>query len=188
VRVRTLNIRTLIHYKTNYPMKKHYLIVLAFLTTLCASCNSLPSPKENAIKYAQALGDYDIDAAMEYATEETQKITLLYYKNFLIPHLDTAYIAANTPATITYDSLSYLCDTQATVYYHKKTPIQTHIDANVEMRLRNGQWLAHQIISPSPFFSGKIGVADTAEMKRQRKMGNKITQRPHIAVPIQPAK
>lgn len=65
-----------------------------------------------------------------------------------MPILDSSYIEKNTPATIRIDSVTFSSDTSATVYYYKKTPIRED-NISLEMRLRNGEWLAHQVINPS---------------------------------------
>ena len=112
-----------------------------------AACNSTEREvRSNAEKYIMALAEYDLDAARPYATEETCTMTLDFIESNIMPTVDTAYIAQNTPAEIKIDSIVFASDTAATVYYRKSTPIQTNTPAVIDMRLRNGQWLAHQLV------------------------------------------
>ena len=119
------------------------------------ACNGAPSSDKelryNAEQYIQAMADYRVEDAKPYATFETQETTLDYLINVIMPNLDSTYIASNTPATITIDSIVCQNDTIAIVYYHKQTPLNAHLPAQVEMRLESGVWLAHQIIQPLPF-------------------------------------
>lgn len=128
-------------------------IVIAVLSTF-ACTNSDYKLRKNALGYIQAMADYDIDAAYPYATEETQFYTLDYFKPMLTI-LDSNYIASNTPAKITIDSIIHHTDTSATVYFHKETPLQQRADATLDMRLRDGEWLAHQVVERAPFFGRK---------------------------------
>ena len=132
-------------------MKKTGIYLMAALTLVgcLTACQRDGGLRRNAKQYIQAMADYDIDRAYPYATLETQKYTLDYFKPIILI-LDSSYIASNTPATITIDSITHSDDTSATVYFHKKTPLQPHVTSTVEMRLRDGQWLAHQIVKPAP--------------------------------------
>ncbi len=107
--------------------------------------------KQNALQYAQAMADYRVEDAKAYATAETRERTLQFFIDNIVPHVDSAYIASNTPATIEITSVEHLTDTSAIVHYRKKSPIQ-EVDASVEMRLRSGQWLAHQLIETTMRF------------------------------------
>ena len=130
------------------------------------------------------MADYNIDEAYPLATPETQKYTLDYFKH-LLTIVDSNYIASNTPASTAIDSVVHIDDTQAVVYYHKKTPLHPHLCANVEMRLRDGQWLAHQPINPMPFSNGAIKVIDTAEMANTRMHCNdSVIEPPTKIVPL----
>ncbi len=108
------------------------------------------------MKYIQAMADYRIDDAYLYSTPETQTHTLDYFKS-LMTILDSNYIASNTPAKITIDSVVHYDDTSATVYFHKSTPLQPNLKATVDMRYRNNVWLAHQVIKPAPMLGAPLG-------------------------------
>ena len=156
-------------------MRKTVLLLLAAFAGL-ASCGHDSALKNNAMQYAQAMADYDIDRAYPYATPETQTLTLDYFKTALIPALDTAYIASNTPATLYLDSIIHVSDTQATVYFHKKTPLQPHVNCVLDMRLRNGQWLAHQPIKHAPFIGGAVQAIDTAGLEQNIRQASAPTK------------
>lgn len=137
-------------------MKRKFILALfAIAISLATSCNTR-NPLDNidknllsnAEKYIDALANYDFESARQYATPETKQITLQYFEGFIMPILDSSYIEKNTPATIRIDSVTFSSDTSATVYYYKKTPIRAD-NITLEMRQRNGQWLAHQVINPS---------------------------------------
>lgn len=125
-------------------MKKTLLFSLA---AILLSCNSTEREvSKGAMQYIMAMSEYNISAARAYATEETQHTTLDFMESNIMPTIDPDYIAQNTPAKISIDSVVFDSDTSATVYFRKTTPIQTKTPANVAMRLRDGQWLAHQIV------------------------------------------
>lgn len=156
-------------------MRKTMLLLLAAFAVL-TSCGHDSALKNNAMQYAQAMADYDLDRAYPYATPETQTMTLDYFKTSLLPALDTAYIASNTPATLYLDSIIHVSDTQATVYFHKKTPIQPRVNGVLDMRLRNGQWLAHQPIKHAPFVGGAVRGIDTAGLEHNRRQSTAPTK------------
>jgi len=150
-------------------MNGKYWILLTLPILMLASCDKDRSLKRNALQYAQAMADYNLDEAYPYATQETQQYTLDYFK-MIIPLIDSSYIASNTPATLTLDSVVHVDDTSATVYFHKKTPLQPRVDASVGMRLRDGKWLAHQLFKPAPFLtpSTPMGYDSTAVNMMQK--------------------
>lgn len=146
-------------------IKKPILITTAVILCLTACTNTEHKVRKNAEKYIKAMAEYDFEAARPFATEETQCTTLDFIESNIMPTVDTAYIAQNTPAKITIDSVCFASDSAATVYFRKSTPIQTNTPATVEMRLRNGQWLAHQIID----FTIRMGTQPRPENNSERQ-------------------
>ncbi|MBQ8703549.1 MAG: hypothetical protein IJ524_04170 [Bacteroidales bacterium] len=130
-------------------MKKTPVIIALSLLAF-AACKHEDPLLHNAQKYIQALADYDFEEARRYATPETYEISLKYFEESVMPGLDSSFLEHNTPATIRIDSVAFLSDTQATVYYNKKTPL-TNANATADMRLRDGQWLGHLLVSPISF-------------------------------------
>lgn len=137
-------------------MTKTNTCLLAALTLMVGltACQRDGGLQSNAKHYIQAMADYKIDRAYPYATLETQKYTLDYFKQ-IVPMIDSSYIASNTPAAITIDSITHDSDTTATVHFHKKTPLQPHATSTVDMRLRDGKWLVHQLVKPAPMLMPK---------------------------------
>lgn len=158
------------HSHFYFKQMKRILIILVALLVFTA-CQNDKGLRHNAKEYIQAMADYRIDDAYPYSTPETQTHTLDYFKS-LMSILDTNYITANTPATITIDSVVYIDDTSATVYFHKRTPLQHRVNAKVDMRLRDDEWLAHQVVQPAPMLgapmrSGMAPTIDSTEIAHQ---------------------
>lgn len=94
--------------------------------------------------YCEAMSNYNINEAESYCTEETKATTIMTAK-LLLPFVDTAYIASDTPATIEIKRVHRISDTSAVVHYRKVTPIKDFTDT-LELRKRDGKWLAHSPI------------------------------------------
>ncbi len=126
-------------------MKRTILVPIVAL--LITACNS-NSPEKGSIEqaaynYCVATSNYDLDAAEAFCTEETAKHTLAVGRH-LLTLVDSSYIASDTPATIEIKSVKQLSDTSAYAVYHKQTPRKDYVDT-MQMRKRDGQWLAHSI-------------------------------------------
>ncbi len=123
-------------------MKK---IVLLCLFVLLVACDSEKREIENAAYgYCFAMASYEVGSAERYCTEETKSTTIPMAKA-LVRMVDTAYIKSDTPASIEIVNVRIISDTVASVQYHKQTPIKDFIDT-LEMRKRDGRWLAHSPI------------------------------------------
>lgn len=133
---------------------RRQIIFIAALTLLLTSCHRDAALRESAMSYVQAIAEYRIDDAKQYATDETVQNTLRVVEFYIMPILDSTYIEQNTPAKIHIDSIQHQSDTVAMVYYTKKTPIQK-AHAQIEMRLQNGQWKAHQPIELPAMLKGR---------------------------------
>ena len=57
--------------------------------------------------------------------------------------LDSAYIDSDTPAKLEVTNMEMTSDTSAVVSFVKNTPIKQDLRFSVEVRKRNGKWLAH---------------------------------------------
>lgn len=118
------------------------LLCIGLLLVLCTTCDSEKKQIEHsAYEYSDAVANYDIDGAETYCTRETS-VTFLKTARFLMQFVDSSYISSDTPATIDIVSVKRLSDTTASVVYHKQTPIKDFTDT-LEMRKRDGRWLAH---------------------------------------------
>lgn len=126
-------------------MKQHHILPIAL--TVILSCTTPNSEKDTisqaAHHYLHAVTNYDLDAAEAFCTEETTKHTLAVGRH-LLTLVDSSYIASDTPATIEIKSVKQLSDTSAYAVYHKQTPRKDYVDT-MQMRKRDGQWLAHSI-------------------------------------------
>lgn len=119
------------------------ILTIAATALLLAACNSEERQIEKAAySYLDAMGNYRIDDAEPFASQETRESTLPFVKNTIIPMTDTAYIQANQPAEIVIDSLRILCPDTAQVDYTKTTPIRT-LTGTIHMVKEDGRWLAH---------------------------------------------
>lgn len=122
-------------------------IFVPIVALLITACNSNSPEKESigqaAYNYCVATSNYDLDAAEAFCTEETAKHTLAVGRH-LLTLVDSSYIASDTPATIEIKSVKQLSDTSAYAVYHKQTPRKDYVDT-MQMRKRDGQWLAHSI-------------------------------------------
>lgn len=124
------------------------LIVVAVLVVF-ASCQTKESGvRQVAQKYLDATGAYDIPEACNYCTQETAD-GLRMIDSTLLRMVDSSYIAQNMPAKIKITGIDIDSDTTAKVSYHKKTPL-SEFDDTIEMRLRDGRWLAHKPVKVPP--------------------------------------
>ena len=113
-----------------------------FFSLLVAGCGCRGEECEiraNAQGYLDATGNYLIDEARPYATQET--LVTLDALNMLMQVADTTYILQNQPATITILSVDRVNDTEAVVTYRKQTPIKD-ITSTLDMRRRDEGWRA----------------------------------------------
>lgn len=111
----------------------------------CFACNNENGQiKQAAYDYSIAMANYDIDGAEAFCTEETSA-SLLKTARYLMQFVDSSYIASDTPATIDIVSVERVTDTSAYAVFHKRTPIKDFTDT-LEMRKRDGRWLAHDPI------------------------------------------
>lgn len=123
------------------------IIILAAVTAIPLGCTSNHKEIEQAsYGYLKAMGNYQIDDAFAYATEETQTKTLAAIQQYIMPNTDLDYIKKNTPAEISITNIEMIDDTSAIVSFHKKTPIQEQ-DGTLDMRKRSDGWKAQVIIN-----------------------------------------
>ena len=120
-------------------MKRFLPFTLLLLLVACN--NETATIKDVAYSYCYALANYNLDVAELYCTEET-KVSFLATSRYMISLLDTAYIAKDTPAEVDIETVERTSDTTALVHYRKRTPIKD-LTYNLEMRKRDGKWLAH---------------------------------------------
>lgn len=126
-------------------MKKKFFLFLTLSVFCCAFLASCHTDRQNATKaayeYSYAMANYQIDQAEPFATEETKSTTLVKARQ-LVNAVDKAYIQSDTPAELEITNLEFTSDTSAIATYHKTTPIKD-FSGTLELRKRNGIWLAH---------------------------------------------
>jgi len=147
--------------KTN-NMKKLHLIALTCISLTAATCGGEKTlVKDAAYGYLDAMGNYRIADARQYSTPQTQKATLDYIEQSIMPFVDPADIKKNTPAKITIKSVRMVNDTTAKAYYRKVTPIKVQNDS-ITLVKRNGKWKVNLIIKGNKLFNAmsKMGGAD----------------------------
>ena len=132
-------------------MKRVYFIVFTSLFFLLTSCQTDEGKVKSAAQlYLDATGRYDVATACQYCTEETAN-GLRQIDTTVMRMVDSSYIRNNTPAKIKITDVSIIDDTSADVKYHKRTPI-SDFDGSIQMRYRDGRWLAHKpVYVPSTF-------------------------------------
>lgn len=152
--------------------KKNIFILLPLMFGL-ASCNPIEKEiKKEAQQYLNATADYNVSEACQHCTEETA-IGLQLIEKTLLKMVDSNYLKQNTPATITITKIQISNDSSAAVAYHKKTPIQSFNDT-LQMRKRNGHWMAHVPITIPAFARQKeltfnYDSVDTRNLKAVKK-------------------
>lgn len=115
-------------------------IAIGMLLAACGN-NENRLIEETAYNYTFAMANYNVDQAEPYATEETKNTTFVMAKK-LMTAVGNNYIASDTPAKIEIENVEKKNDTVAIAIYHKTTPIKDFSDT-LNLRKRNGQWLAH---------------------------------------------
>ena len=156
----------LIYFK-QFIMKQFKTVVIASALLLLASCNKDDRAiRKTAQGYLDAMGNYQIEAAEPFATEETRTKTLHFVEKIIMPITDTNYINSNRPATITLGDITYTSDTTATIAFHKKTPIKEE-DGTLDLVKRNDTWQAQVLINvPQLLLPMKTHTSDSIDGKR----------------------
>ena len=132
---------------TRKEMKKTLIALAALL--LCSCGNKEEKISQAAYGYLEAMGNYRLEEALPYASQQTAEKTIPFLQT-LMPHVDSAYIQANTPATITIKEVQVLTDSTAFVTFHKSTPILQQ-DDTLRMVKERRHWKAHVEVSMPGF-------------------------------------
>lgn len=124
--------------------QNHVITLLICCAILCSCKTDEQNAKNVAYAYSYAMANYRVDEAEAYATEETKTSTLIKARQ-LVAAVGETYIKSDTPAELEITDITFPDDTSAIATYHKKTPIKD-FSGTVELRKRNGKWLAHDPI------------------------------------------
>ncbi|MDO4216789.1 MAG: hypothetical protein Q4D03_01285 [Bacteroidales bacterium] len=146
---------------------KHFTpFILTLFIIFFSSCNNDDKAiRKTAQGYLDAMGNYQIEAAEPYATEETRNQTLRFVKENILPKTDTNYINSNRPASITLGEITYTTDTTATIAFHKSTPIKED-DGTLDLVKRNNQWQAQVIINVPSILRPVEPISDSTMKKK----------------------
>ncbi len=163
-------------------MKKITFTIIGSILLLSASnCNTERSMiTRTAFDYLDAMGNYRIAEAEAYSTEQTQKETLKYIEEYIMPDMDSSYLEKNTPAKIEIKGIRMVNDSVARVAFHKTTPITTQ-DDTLTLHKENGQWKAHVLMRAPSFMppnteSEKALQAKKAKMNPFRKKAEEVSE------------
>ena len=150
-------------------MKKITLTIICSILLLSASnCNTERSMiTRTAFDYLDAMGNYRIAEAEAFSTEQTQKETLKYIEEYIMPDVDSSYLEKNTPATIEIKGVRMVNDSVARVAFHKTTPITTQ-DDTLTLHKENGQWKAHVLMRAPSFMPSNTESAKAQQAKKAR--------------------
>ena len=124
-------------------MKKIMLMLVAIILLSCCCKHEQKMVEQAAYNYSYAMANYQVDEAEKYATDETKNTTLAMAKG-IVQKVDPNYIKSDTPATIDIIDVKFVNDTCAVATYHKITP-QKDFSDTLQLRKRDGKWLAHVI-------------------------------------------
>lgn len=152
--------------------KKQILIIgglalaIAFLAMSCKGDEQMI--EKNAYAYLDAMGNYRISEAENYATTETINNTLHFIEETIMPNLDQNYVRQNTPATIEINQVTIIDDSTAEVAYTKTTPIQVQ-EGKLAMVKENQEWKAKVIMNIPQFMKASM----TTDSLRAKEMDAK---------------
>jgi hypothetical protein len=136
---------------------------------MSSSCkNDEQMVQQVAYAYSYAMANYQVDDAAEYATEETKNTTLIKARS-LMKAVGDAYIQSDTPAEIEITDVELTTDTTAIATYHKTTPIKD-MTGTLELRKRDGKWLAHIPLTETTLPEKIIYYKDGKEIKETKPL------------------
>lgn len=126
------------------------MLLLSAVVMLSAACRrqapSLSANEEPIVAVAQgyldAMANYNVDAAIPFASRETKESTIPFFR-MMIAKTDSGYIRRNTPAEVHIDSVRIQSgDSTAIVFFTKTTPVQSK-HQQLDLIKRNDTWQAH---------------------------------------------
>lgn len=128
-------------------MKKHFSLImcLSALALLLVGCDrNEKQARKVGYNYANAMANYQVQEAAQYATEETKNTTLVIAQR-LTDAVGEEYVKSDTPAKVEIVNFTRIDDTTAIINFHKTTPIKDS-RFSLLLRKRNSRWLVHDTI------------------------------------------
>lgn len=150
-------------------------LTFALLAVSCKSDEQMI--EKNALAYLDAMGNYRISEAENFATTETINHTLHFIENTIMPNLDSSFIKLNTPATIEINQITIIDDSTAEVAYTKTTPIQKQ-EGKLDMVKENQEWKAKVIIAIPQFMNVNATIDSTKGKELDAKFKGKLRTAP----------
>lgn len=123
--------------------------------------------------YLEAMGNYQITEAENYATTETINNTLHFIEQSIMPNLDSSYIVKNTPASFEINDIRLIDDSTAEVLYTKTTPIQV-LEGKLTMVKENQEWKAKVIINIPQFMNASMTIDSVRAKEMEDKYKGKL--------------
>ncbi|MCQ2291626.1 MAG: hypothetical protein MJZ39_00500 [Bacteroidales bacterium] len=161
-------------------MKRTFTLGIMGLALLLSSCNSEEKMiQKAAMGYLDAMGNYRIAEAEQFASKETIETTLTIIQKNIMPNMDSSYIKRNTPATIEILEVNIQTDTTAVVNYKKTTPIKVQ-EGSLNLVKRDEKWQA-VVAMNAP--SSLLIPTDSASVSSRQKMMEKKTLSPSKELP-----
>lgn len=151
------------------------LLSIALLMVSCKSDEQMI--EQNALGYLEAMGNYRITEAEQYATTETINNTLHFIEQTIMPNLDSTYLRKNTPATIEINDIHIISDSTAEVSYTKTTPIQVQ-EGKLAMVKENQEWKARVIIHIPKFLNANTSIDSVKGKELDEKYKGKLKAAP----------
>lgn len=151
------------------------LLSIALLMVSCKSDEQMI--EQNALGYLEAMGNYRITEAEQYATTETINHTLHFIEQTIMPNLDSTYLRKNTPATIEINDIHITSDSTAEVSYTKTTPIQVQ-EGKLAMVKENQEWKARVIINIPKFMNATTSIDSVKGKELDEKYKGKLKAAP----------
>lgn len=132
--------------------------------------------------YLEAMGNYQITEAENYATTETINNTLHFIEQSIMPNLDSSYIVKNTPASFEINDIRLIDDSTAEVLYTKTTPIQV-LEGKLTMVKENQEWKAKVIINIPQFMNASMTIDSVRAKEMEDKYKGKLKAGQSDSVP-----
>ena len=129
-------------------MKKHFPVILflSALALLLVGCDrNEKQARKVGYNYANAMANYQVQEAAQYATEETKNTTLVIAQR-LTDAVGEEYVKSDTPAKVEIVKLKRIDDTTIVMDFRKNTPIKKNVEFSLLIHRRNNQWLVHDTI------------------------------------------
>ena len=122
------------------------LISLASLTACTTKSKDQKAIEQVAYNYLDAMANYRIDEAEQYASHATVESSIKLAK-FFMTMADSNFVTRNTPGKVEITDCYMSNDSTAVVKYHKTSPSGETNDS-IWVIKEEGKWMAHFAVKP----------------------------------------